>query len=66
MNEIGAEVRVEEIRRIGMGREERREMVVVKLGNEKEKQSIMENKKKLRGKDIWIHEDWTWKERKIK
>lgn len=55
MNEIGAEVRVEEIRRIGVGREERREMVVVKLGNEKEKQSIMENKKKLRGKDIWIH-----------
>lgn len=59
-------MRVEEIRRIGEGREERREMVVVKLGNEKEKQSIMENKKKLRGKDIWIHEDWTGKERKIK
>lgn len=41
-------------------------MLVIEVGNEKEKREIMENKRKLRGREIWIEDDLTWKERRAK
>lgn len=41
-------------------------MLIVEIENEKEKRGIMENKRKLRGQEIWIEDDLTWKERRAK
>lgn len=41
-------------------------MVIVKLKSEESRRKILENKRKLRGKEIWIEEDQTFKERKMK
>lgn len=49
MSNIGVKVRIEGMRRIKTGKEEWREMVVVKLGSEEKKKKVMEGKKKLRG-----------------
>ncbi|KMQ83330.1 hypothetical protein RF55_20324 [Lasius niger] len=45
LEEIGAKVKIEEVRRVGgkYGKEER--MVVVKLGSRKQKREVMEKKK---------------------
>lgn len=66
MKDIGVEVRIEEVRRIKTGKGEWGEMVVVKLGSEEEKKKVMEGKKKLRGEKVWIMEDLTWEERKMR
>lgn len=57
MREIGARVNIKEVKKVGAGRGDKGEMVVVKLGNEDERKEIMEGKKKLRGKKVWISED---------
>ena len=66
MKEIGVEVKMEKIKQVRTGKEEWGDMVVVKLGGEEEKRKVMEGKKKLRGGKIWIMEDLTWKERKMR
>lgn len=38
-------------------------MILVKIASEKEKRGVLENKEELRGGDIWIEKDLTWKER---
>jgi len=64
--EIGVEVSCEEMRRLNIGKEERGDMVWIKLGKEEDKKLIWSKKKSLKGKKIWIDEDWTWKEREIR
>lgn len=41
-------------------------MVIVKLKSEESRRKILENKRKLRGKEIWIEEDQIFKEMEIK
>lgn len=66
MREIGAQVEINEMRRVRTGKEEWGEMVVVKLGSEGEKKEVMEKKKMLKGRKIWIEEDLTWEERRVR
>lgn len=61
--EIGVEIEIEEIKKIKTGREERGEMLLVKVKTEKNKRRIMKYKKKLKGRDVWIEEDRIYKER---
>jgi len=63
---LGIEVKIEEIRRIEAGKKERGSMIVVRVENEEAKRNIVRNKWKLKGGDIWIEEDLTWEERRIK
>lgn len=41
-------------------------MVIVKLKLEESRRKILENKRKLRGKEIWIEKDQIFKEREMK
>lgn len=41
-------------------------MVIVEIITEENRRKILENKKKLRRKDVWLEEDQTFKERKMK
>jgi len=63
---IGAEVGIEEVRKVKTGREERGGMVVVRLKSEVEKEEVMRRKKGLKWEKIWIEDDLTWKERQSK
>lgn len=53
---IGANVRMEEIRIVRMGKEERGGMTIVKLGKG-DKKEVMEKKKELTGGRVWIEDD---------
>lgn len=64
--EIGIEIEIEQLRKVKTGKEERGEMVIVKIITEENRRKILENKKKLRKKDVWLEEDQTFKERKMK
>lgn len=64
MEELGAEVKIREVKRIRAGREEWGEMMCVELASTDEKGRVMEKKSKLKGSNIWIDEDLTWEERK--
>lgn len=56
---------MEKIRKIGAGRREKGETVIIKLESEEMKRRIMRDKWKLKGDGVWI-EDLTWKERKVR
>lgn len=47
-------VKVEKVRRIKMKGEEKKEMLVVKLGKEEEKRELLRKKRLLKGSNIWI------------
>jgi len=64
--QIGARAEVEEVRVVRTGKEERGEMAVVRMRTEEGRREVMEKKGRLRGGAIWIVEDLTWKERRIK
>lgn len=49
IKEMGLEAKVEEVRRLEVGRKELGGMAVVRLGSNEEKRMVMENKRKLRG-----------------
>jgi len=66
MKRIGVEVKVKEIRRIETGRKEKGNRTIVRVENEDEKAKIMQNKWKLKGGELWIEDDLTWEERRIK
>jgi len=66
LKEIGAEVKIGELRRINTGREDKGEMVWLRLEREEDKRLVWENKKKLKGRNIWIEEDLSWKEREVR
>lgn len=62
---MGIEIEIEELRRRKAGKE-RGEMIVVRVSSEEMKRRIMENKEKLRREKIWIEEDLTFQERRMK
>ncbi|KMQ90533.1 hypothetical protein RF55_9482 [Lasius niger] len=64
--EIGAKVRVQELRKSRTGKEEWGDMVIVKLGSEEQKKEVLRRRKGLKGKKIWIEEDLTWEERRLR
>lgn len=66
MEKIGVEVRLEEIRKVEAGKASKGAMIIVKVGSEGEKRKVMENKWKLRGEEIWIDNDLTWEERRVR
>lgn len=41
-------------------------MLIVKVRSEENKRKILENKRKLKGGSIWIEEDLSFKERKMR
>lgn len=41
-------------------------MAVVKVGSEEERREMLRNKWRLRGEIVWIEEDPTWEEKKIR
>lgn len=63
---IGVDIEIEEIRRVKTGREEKGDMLIVKVRSEENKRKILENKRKLKGRSVWIEEDLTFKERKMR
>lgn len=50
LREIGANVKLMKIKKVGEGKEKRREMVVVELEKEEQKWEVMGKKKMLRGR----------------
>lgn len=56
--EIEVEVEIVSCKRSG-------KVIVIMLGNEKVKRVIMENNRKLKGKDIYIENDLSWEERRV-
>lgn len=50
--EIGIEIEIEQLKKVKTGKEERGEMVIVKIITEENRRKILENKKKLRRKDV--------------
>ncbi|XP_036148383.1 golgin subfamily A member 6-like protein 7 [Monomorium pharaonis] len=64
--EIGAEVTVRGVRRIGEGNKKGKELVWVKLESEEQRKEVWSKKKILKGREEKIMEDWTWKERKMR
>jgi len=64
IGKLGIEVKVEEIRKLREGHEEKGGVILVKIGDEFEKEEMMKNKEKLKGTKIWIQEDRSWEERK--
>jgi len=62
-DQIAAEVKIEEVREVKAGRGDWGGLAVVKLRSEEDKKEVMRKKKGLRGGDIWIGDDLTWKER---
>src|SRR5436190_15294695 len=66
IEKIGVKVRIEGVRKIKAYKEEYGGVWIVRLANEEEKRKVLEEKRKLRGEKIWITEDLTWGERKMK
>lgn len=60
-----ADVRVEEVRMVKVGKEKRGGMAVVKL-REEDKRKLMGKKRGLKGGNIWIEDDLTWEERRAR
>lgn len=48
---------IEWVRKIRTGREEKGEIMVVKLRTEEDKNKIMDRKRRLKGTQIWIKKD---------
>lgn len=66
MKKIGVEVRLEGIRKVEAGKAGKGGMTVVKVDCEEEKKKVMENKWKLKGEELWIDNDLTWEERRVR
>lgn len=64
--ELGMEMEVKEMRKINTRRDNKGNMMKITLKTEEMKRKILENKRRLRGKEVWIEEDLTFRERKIK
>jgi len=63
---VGVKTEIEGIWRVGKGKEEGREMVVVKFRAEKIRNEVLESKRLLKGRKERITEDWTWEQRKMR
>lgn len=64
--EFGVEVTIGEVRKLEAGRKEWGSMVLVEVGSKKERRNVLESKSKLKGEEIWIEGDLTWRERRVK
>ncbi|XP_070170412.1 golgin subfamily A member 6-like protein 22 [Polyergus mexicanus] len=63
---LGVNIKIESVKRVGITTEGERGMAVVTLGSMEQKRQVMENKKKLRGREERIEDDLTWEERKVR
>ncbi|KMQ88293.1 hypothetical protein RF55_12247 [Lasius niger] len=63
---LEVKVHVEVIRKVKMGGEGRDELLILKLGSEEEKKEMLWKKKLLKRSKVWVEEDLTWKERRMK
>lgn len=61
---IRIKIEIKELRKIRTSKEERGQMVIANLKSEEEKSIILENKWKLREKEVWIAEDLTFKKKR--
>lgn len=66
MQEIGVEVEIEKIRRLGKGKERERGAAIITMRSIEEKKQIMVKRKELKKRGIWIDNDLTWRERKMR
>ena len=64
MRDIGAQVRVEEVRNLVGKKGGKGSILLVKVGSEQEGKEVLEKKKRLKGREERIEEDLTWRERK--
>lgn len=64
--EISAEIKIEEMKRISTGKKDREEIVCVKMENEEDKKQIWDKKRRLKRRKVWIEENLSWKEGKVK
>ena len=64
MKDIGAEVRVEEVRNLVGKKEGKGSILLVKVGSEEEKKEVFEKKKRLKGGEERIEEHLKRRERK--
>lgn len=62
---LGVKVDMKEVKKLGE-EGKGREMLLVKLKEEKQKREIMRKKKKLKGRRETVMEDWIWKKRKMR
>lgn len=60
---IGAKVEIDGIKEIKTSREDWGGLAVVSLKSEEDRREVLRKKKGLKGENIWIKEDLTWKER---
>lgn len=63
---LEVKVHVEGIRKVKMGGEGRDELLILKLGSEEEKKEMLGKKRLLKGSKVWVEENLTWKERRMK
>lgn len=66
LREMGVKVDMGKIKKIGGVKEKGKEVIIVKLKNEKQKREIMEKNSRLRGRKEKIFQDWIWKERRMR
>lgn len=66
LKKIGVEAKIEDIKKIDIGKKDKDSLVVIKVGSEEEKSRIMQNKWKLKGSEIWLNDDLTWEERRVR
>jgi len=64
LKEIGVEMKVKEVWKIAGDKEKGKEIVGIKIEKEEKRREI--KKKNLRGRKERIHEDWKWKEKRMK
>lgn len=63
---LEVKVHVEVIRKVKMGGEGRDELLILKLRSEEEKKEMLWKKRLLERSKVWVEEDLTWKERRMK
>ncbi|KYN13181.1 hypothetical protein ALC57_14625 [Trachymyrmex cornetzi] len=66
LGSVEAGVMVHKVRELKTGRQARGWMGMITMGNVEDKGKILRSKGKLRGREIWIEEDLTWQERKMR
>lgn len=54
------------MRRIGIGSREKGSMVIARMESKNMKTEVLGDKRKLKGKDVWVEEDLTWEKRRVK
>lgn len=66
MEEIGVVGELDEIRRIGVGEEGERGVIVARTHSLKQKKQVMSKRRNLKDRGIRIEDDLTWKKRKMR